>query len=147
MNFFFSKLEERKRQRANINSIGLNESWLRNKDDKTEMETLLYHQLLQERFSEQIFEREQVRTLSFQTYYLLLANEDVGFTGLKFACLFLNFHCNINGVVVYFRYNAHTLCVCYLHSLCSFYSQSFHRGVEFNEPITYLVHLVVMVIL
>ena len=57
------QLEERKNLRSNINSIGLNESWLRNKDDKTEMESLLYQQLLQEKFAEQIIERERVGSI------------------------------------------------------------------------------------
>lgn len=53
--------------RANINSIGLSESWLKNKGDRTEMETLLYEQLLQEKYSAQISEREKVGHYCLET--------------------------------------------------------------------------------
>ena len=45
-----------------MNSLGLNEKWLQNKPDKTDMEALLYQQILEENYPNRLSISEQVKS-------------------------------------------------------------------------------------
>ena len=59
---WFLQFAERKKLRANMNSLGLNEQWLQNKPDKTDMEALLYQQILEENYPNRLSISEQVKS-------------------------------------------------------------------------------------
>jgi len=61
INLFYRALqfEERKNWRAKINSIGLNESWLQNKPDRTAMEDLMYQEILSAKYMDSLADTDQ----------------------------------------------------------------------------------------